>query len=403
MKAKTTVVILGAGFGGVRTALTLKKLVKKACLSEGCEIVLVDKNRYHTFIPSLYEIASAAAHISKETLFSRVNILIKDIIGQKKIRFIKAEVNNININEKFVEFTDGGGQDFDYLVIALGAQTNFFNIAGLEKWALKLKDFTDALRIRDAIQADGLIKNIVIGGGGATGVELAAEIRKALKQNDTAITIIEGDKRILPSFPQKISDIATTRLRSLNVNLKLGNYIKEVHANELTLDNDEHVSFDRLFWSAGLKGLDFFQSLPLQKEKNGMLTVTDCLHPIGENSSPINYIYAIGDAMLFKDSKGNVVPWTAQKGIYEGKKVAYALMRDLKGLKEIKCYPEKLRFIIPIGGKWAIAHLRHLTLTGVLGWGLKNIVELKYLLSILHFYRAIHYWLKSMFTFMEND
>jgi len=400
---KKTILILGAGFGGVRATLTLEKLLKKARLSQECEIVLVDKNRYHTFIPSLYEIASAAPDIEERVLFSRVNILIKDLVKKKRIQFIKAEVSNIDIGGKFVEFVDGGGQDFDYLVIALGAQTNFFNIAGLEKWALKLKDFTDALRIRHAIQTSKPPKHIIIGGGGSTGVELAAEIRKVLKQKNTAITIVEGEKRILSSFSEKISDIATKRLHSLNVDLRLGNYIKEVTPHGLLLDNDERIAYDHLFWSAGLRGHEIFQSLPLKKEKNGMLTVTDCLHPMSEDSLSIDYIYAIGDATLFKDSEGNVVPWTAQKGIYEGKKTAYALMRGLKGLKEIKCYPEKLRFIIPIGGKWAIAHLRRFTFTGFAGWGLKNIVELKYLLSILPAYQAFYYWSRSMLTFIKND
>jgi len=404
MEKVKKIVIVGAGFGGLRCALTLERALKEYRLSKEAEIVLVDKNRYHSFIPALYEVASASRALSEEALYARTNILIKTLIGTKKISFVKGEVTDINIEERYVELADGSGQEFDYLVIALGSEINFYDIPGLEKQALCLKDYLDALRIRRAVKlGDNIPKQIVVAGGGTSGIELAAELRKDLKKVPVSIILVEGEKRVLPSFPEAISHIAASRLRELHILPKLGHYIKKAEKKELLLDNDEKIPYDCLFWTAGIKGHRLLEKIPLQKEKNGMLKSDACLHPLKESGEPIAYAYAIGDAGAFYDAQGKIVPWTAQKAIGQGKKAAYSILRSIQGLHETRCYPEKVNFVIPIGGKWAIAKLNSFVYSGFGGWMVKDLVELKYLLSILPISKALAYWAKTVWAFSRND
>lgn len=401
---RKVILILGAGFGGLRCALTLERILKEHRMMKKAQIVLVDKNRYHSFIPALYEVASASPSLSEETLYARTNILIKTIILKKDIRFIKGEVMRINIKDQFAEFADGSGQEFDYLVIALGSETNFYGIPGLEKQCLQLKDYTDALRIRRAVKlGDNVPKQIIVAGGGTSGVELAAELCKSLKGIPVSITLAEGESKILPSFSEAVSHIAASRLRKLHIVLKLGHYIKKVDEKEITLDSDEKMSYDCLFWTAGIKGHRLFETLPLQKEKNGMIKSSSCLHPFDDKDKSLDNIYVIGDAGSFEDKKGHILPWTAQKAIGEGRKTAYSILRSLQGLHETRCYPEKSRFIIPVGGKWAITELHSFLYAGFGGWVLKSTVELKYLLSILPVNKACCYWARTVWTFSRND
>lgn len=404
MSSAKTIVILGAGFGGLRCALTLEKLLRKHKLQDTAEIILIDKNRYHTFIPSLYEVASASPNVSEDALYHRANILIKHLIRRKRITFIKAEISKINLEKKHVEFSDGAGQEFDYLVVALGSETHFYGIPGLKEHSLQLKDFIDALRIRRSMKlADAVPQKIVIAGGGTTGVELSAELHSCLSQAGISISIIEGAGRILPTFTENVSHLAAKRLQTLGIKVLLGHFIKAVEQKGILLDNGARVPYDVLLWSAGIKGHHLFEGLPLKKEKNGILKSDSCLHPLKENDDSVDFAYIIGDAASFYDHKGHPIPWTAQKAINEGKKVAYTLFRLLQGLHETKHYPEKTRFIIPIGGKWAIAHLHSFTHVGFFGWVLKDLVELKYLFSMLPFPSAFYHWARAMMTFSRND
>lgn len=398
------VVILGGGFGGVRCALTLDTLLKKASLNN-VQVTLIDKNRYHSFIPALYEVASAASGVSEDTLYSRANILLKEILARTNVKFVKAEITAIHSsqNQKYVEFADGNGLDFDCLVIALGAQTNFYNIPGLKEHAIDLKDFVSALKIRRAIKlADQTPRTILVGGGGATGVELSAELASCLREQSPSITIVEGAGRVLPSFDHHISSLAAKRLKKLGISLKLGNVMKEVTHNQVTLADGQRLAYDQLFWTGGIIPHPLVADLSFDKER-GFLKVDDCLRLLSEGKELKEGVFAIGDSCVHYDAKGNLIPWTAQKAIAEGKQAAINVVNHLKDQEGGLCKPQTIRFIIPIGGKWAIVRLNHFFLYGFLGWGLKNLVELKYLLSILPWYRAFGKWLATMITFSHND
>lgn len=400
--ATKNVVIIGAGFGGLQCAFELEKLIKAAAMSN-VHIILIDKNRYHTYIPALYEVASASPNISEGTLYHRANILFKHLLLSKNIEFIKAEVAAIKQKGSYIVFKDSNGIDFDYLVIACGSKTNFYNIPGLQEYAIDLKDFISALRIRRRIKlADDIPGAIVIGGGGATGVELAGEICSCLKQKRPRITIVEGAPRILPSFSEHISQLARKRLRKLGIEVKEDNIIKKVTKDAVILSSNNKIPYKALFWTGGIIPQPFLGKLPFQKEK-GFLKVASCLEVIDKKGKPVENIFALGDACVTFDQKEKLIPWTAQKAMNEGRQIAYNILQRLLKREGKACQPYQPQFIIPIGGKWAIAYVHGVLYSGVWGWMLKNIVELNYLASILPWYKAFPKWLGTLATFTRND
>src|SRR3989344_3424517 len=210
------IVILGAGFGGLRAAIVLGKNNKKL-RKKGYQITLIDKNRYHTYTPLLYEISTT----SKETanyldLKSVTTYPIEGVLLGFSIEFIQAEISNIDLINKKIQL-ENKDIECEYLILALGAETNFFNIPGLEENALELKSLSDALKIRDTVwemiegAATDEAVDIVIGGAGSTGVELAGEIQEWISQMrkeghrcNTSVTLVDAAPTILDGFEPKI-------------------------------------------------------------------------------------------------------------------------------------------------------------------------------------------------------
>src|SRR3989344_1030151 len=185
------ILILGGGFGGIRAALDLEKKLKNKA-----QIILIDKNGYHLFLPALYEVASAYG-VKRDPFAVRLKksicIPYHDIFEGRNIEFVQDEVTGADFGAKKV-FADARAFEYDYLLIALGSQTNDFGILGVREYAYQFKSIEDALMINKALdklindcadsrreQSAGPVK-IFICGGGFTGVELAAEISCCAKK-----------------------------------------------------------------------------------------------------------------------------------------------------------------------------------------------------------------------------
>ena len=179
----TNILILGAGFGGIGAALKLEKKLKN---KKDFKITLIDRNNFHLFTPSLYEVATVYGLIEDsfvKYLRGSVTVPIGEILENRKVDFIQAEIKEINLGEKFVSTNGGKKLDFDYLIIALGGETEFFGIPGVKDYTFNFKSIDDAIGIFKKLQEiysryesagkQGQIKIAVIGGG-FTGVELSS-------------------------------------------------------------------------------------------------------------------------------------------------------------------------------------------------------------------------------------
>lgn len=410
-------VILGAGFGGLCAALNLGRQ-----LSGGeWKIILVDRNSYHLYYPRLYELIipnRGAACV----------IEVKEVLKGKKVEFIQNEAATIDCKGKRVVFTDGSTLSFEYLILALGADTDYFGISGLHEYACTLKSLKDAEMIRNKVEE--FLKNaklqksgtettekfsVVIGGAGATGVEVASELAylfRDVPRGSWSITLVEALRNVLWMFPPGISQYAHKRLEELGVTLMLDTCIKEVvkekdvprvevvlaprplkpgeKEEELVCsflpEHEKQISADLLLWAGGVRANPLVAKCGLPTDRKGRIEVDEHLRVKGEER-----MYAIGDnALLMDPSVNQPVPGTAQAALLEGKIAAANVISAVKGHPTMMLYPfPKFPAVVPLSDMDAVALFKGKIFRGVFAWFLRKAADFRYYNSILPWWRAM--------------
>jgi NADH dehydrogenase len=424
---KKNVVVLGAGFGGLRAAKLIAKKLRRLRLLDRYEVFLIDRSEHHTYTPLLYEVATT----SKETanackLHSVATYPVKTLLGRLPVTFLQKELTALDLVEGDLHFADGEKVVFDHLVIALGAETNYFNIAGLKEYALPLKTFNDAIHIRDsiwtlALERQGHIR-IVIGGGGPTGVELGGELKawcgeleKEFRACKLEVILVEGNPTILPGFEPRVITHATDRLKALGVEIINGERIASVQKDVVFLTSGRALPFDVCLWSGGVKAPSVLTGMPLQAEPKGRPIaqgVMECL-PQTPDLKLHSKIYGLGDSVCFNHPvTGKPIPSVARAALSQATVVAHNVVADIKAvefptkslkLKAQSYVPHEYPYVIPIGGKYALAKVGPFLIKGFFGWVLKGLVELNYLLSVMSPWRAFYVWFKGLSIFIKND
>lgn len=414
------IVILGAGFGGLHAAMRLGAAGKKGKLA-GHKTILIDKNNYHIYTPTLYEISTTSKEVANYIDLKSVNTFpIAQLLTKYPIDFIKSEVVKIDVQKGNVHLNDGRYIPYDYLIIALGSETNFLGIPGFKKRVFELKSFTDAIKIRDAVwetvggaPQDKKV-NIVIGGAGPTGVELAGEIQEWLAQLkkeghncQTNVSIINRPDSILPRFDKNIIRKAVRRLEKLGTEIITGEIIESVSQSDVLLKSGRTVPCDIFIWTGGIKANSLTSIFPFKTRGKEQIKVDSKLLCV-PNSPDLDIkgkIYAVGDITHVHNAKTDEqVPGVARAAISQAVVVAKNIISEINGEKKRDVYkPFNYPYVIPIGGKYAIAKLGPIVISGFFGWILKGLVELNYLVSIMPKGKALKIWLKGLKIFIQND
>jgi NADH dehydrogenase len=422
---KLKILILGGGFGGIRCALDLSKKI-----GDKAKITLIDKNSYHLFVPALYEVASAYG-VKKDPFAVRlkktIRILYSDIFSAKggpasgggKINFIQAEISAIDLANKKIATSGGEILDYNYLVIALGSQAADFDIPGVREYAFQFKNLEDALLLNQKINE--LTKEVVVGvrarpikiavvGAGFTGIEVAAEFACYIKKLSKAcgikgrcerIMLLETGPKILSAISNSERIIILKRLTRLGIEVMTGAAAEEVGRDYIKLKNGRYLDVDVAIWTAGIRPLDLLiktSALPLtEKEK---IKVNNNLGVKG-----LPGVFAIGDNIEFIDPKTDKsIPALAYVAADQGKNVAKNILRLINYKKPVAYNPFYSVWIAPIGGKYALAHLRKgINIKGFWGWVIRQIVDLRYMLSILPFKKAVLFLWREITLFTKND
>ena len=378
------ILIAGGGYAGIQTALRLEKLLKK----NYAEIQLIDKNTYHTLLPSLPEILSKRG-------FSI--IYYKDIIQDRNIYFIQADIINVDLEKKLVFTVNPSNQlGYDFLVLSLGSIPFLPNIPGLREHSFQFnsienaKKIAERLSIKDMIDPAGITNtktNIVIGGGGATGVEIAGEIaslvrKKRRQYSNIKVILISPD--LLPGFPSSTKNWVRAYLEALDVDLLLGNecYITGVKPDLVHLKNGKVIRTTMLIWAGGVTALPLPQQIGLKTGYNGRVVVNKFLQAEGRKN-----VFVIGDAALIFNDKGYPVPTTAYFAEQHGKIAAhniYSMIKDQgRTMKEYKVEGQWLdNFAISIGSDLAVSRIRGLDLYGYSASKVKKLIKTRYLEDI---------------------
>lgn len=425
----TKVLILGGGFGGVRAALDLSKTLRG---HKDVQITLVDKHDAQTFFPSLYEVASAYGikhqHPFHSRLYGTILIPYRDIFAGTGVEVAQAEVTHIDLTNKHVITSAGNTLEFSYLVIALGSSVSTFNIPGVEEYAYKFKNIEDAVMLNDKLEelyqeaAGGkreLPVNIIIGGGGFTGIELAAELsncaahiahrHQMTSPNCSTISLIEAGPVIMPMISGRERQLIRKRLAKLGINIMEASQITEVGPDFVKLNNGQSLKGDLIVWSAGVRALDIFNKVSgLELDDRGRIKVNDFLQASGRSN-----IFAVGDNIVFIDATTRKpVPQLAYLAIGQGRMAARNIAKLINSKTKTSEQPDiKLTkysqycnvWVVPAGGKYAIAHLGPVTIAGFSGYLIRELIDLRYFLQTLPLDKAWRLFWGDVRNFSRND
>lgn len=413
MKENKNIVILGGGFGGVRAALDLGRC-------EDLNITLIDKNKYHSYTPDYYETATAilkepAEKSEAARLKFSVAIPFSEIFrNERNVNIIQDEATGVDFEKNIVSAKSGKNFPYDYLVIALGAVSNFFEIPNLKERAIELKTVNDALNIRNTI--DELFASrpkrekirIVVAGGGFSGSEFAAEVvgyaeklaeRHGRPKENVECLIVESGDCLLKGAGPWVQKRAEKRLLKLGVKVVKNYRIANVLETEIKDENKEGIPYDILIWTAGVKANEFVKSLGLELQKADTLLVDEFFRVKG-----VKNVFAIGDiAYNFSKKNARPAPMTAQAAIKQGQKLVKIIKSVINKKKPAPYVFKSNPFIIPLGGKYGLADLGFLKVEGFLGWTMRSAVTLRYFFSILSFWGALKLWFKGRVIYLRND
>jgi len=334
-------VVLGAGFGGIGAAKQLRK--------SDVDVVLVDGHDYHTFQPLLYQLATGLLEQAA------VGHSIRDLFHeQDNVRIHQDRVTEIDLEAREVRFSELEPERYDYLVLALGAEVNYFGVDGAAEHAFPLYTLADAVRLKDHVVArweaadrepqlvaDGAL-NVVVVGGGPTGVETAgamAELYRGVFREDfpdvapeqARIVLVEASPEIFAMFKPDIRSYTEQALSKRGVEVMTGEVVESVAPEKVMLKSGTVLSAHTLVWGAGLQGNALVRSLGLELERGNRIGVDGELRITSHPE-----VFAVGDIAAITDPKTDqVLPQLGSVALQSGEHAGETIARTVEG-KETK-------------------------------------------------------------------
>lgn len=406
MSEKKTVIVAGAGFGGLEA---VKKLMKDKRL----EIIWIDRNNHHLFQPLLYQIASAV--LSPADIAIPARSITRN---RSNVTVIMDEITGIDKKNREVILGDRKLR-YDYLILALGARTGYFGNNQWKEHTSGLKSLSDALQIRRRLLlsfeeaenhpsgAERLL-NYVIVGGGPTGVELAgsiAELSHRIIRNDfrnidtskAKITLIEAGSDLLATFDRTLSVYTKLALEKRGVTVMLNTRVKEITDHTLllkTLEGDRTITANIIIWAAGVEAVPLTTQLDEKLDRQKRILVN-------ENCSLDDHpeIFVVGDISAFRDPSGKFLPGVGPVAMQQGRHSARQIRRELRGKPREKFHYFDKGNMATIGRKDAVAEFRGYKMKGFLGWLAWLVVHLFYQVGFKNKLNILLTWIWSYFTF----
>ncbi|MEO6901914.1 MAG: NAD(P)/FAD-dependent oxidoreductase [Bacteroidia bacterium] len=405
---KKRIVIIGGGFGGLQLAQKLS--------NSNYQIVLIDKNNYHQFQPLFYQVATSGLEPSSISFpFRKIFQKAKNII----IRI--AEVKEVVADKNLLE-TTVGTINYDYLVIAIGTDTNYFGNTKIMEQAIPMKSVSEALALRNTIlqnfedaltvvdlESKNRLMNIVVVGGGPTGVEISgalAEFKNLIFPKDypelnfkmMQVYLLEGSPNVLASFSEIASKKAKDYLVKLGVNLQLNARVKDYDGKTVFLDDGTTIQTNTLIWAAGVIG-NKIKGLNDTVISKGNRILVDRYNKV------ISYqnIFAIGDvAQMSEDAYPKGHPQVAQVAIQQGKLLA----KNLKAIineKALQPFSYKDRgSMATVGRHLAVADLKRIKFQGFFAWLIWMFVHLMSIVGVKNRLLIFINWAWNYITYDQS-
>lgn len=386
---KKRIVIIGGGLGGLELAFKL--------VDDDYQVVLIDKNNYHQFPPLIYQVASGGLEPSSISFpFRRL------FQGKKDFFFRMAKVESVNTDKKIIN-TTVGEIDYDYLVMAFGAKTNFFGNKDIEATTLPMKSVSEAMKLRNTILRNlelalteedparkQALMNIVVVGGGASGVEIAgavAEMKKNIIARDYPdldssqmhIYLVNAVDRLLSAMDPVSSKRAERDLKELHVHIRQPQFATEYKDGILKTSAGLEIPTQTVIWVSGICA-NTIEGFPAESIGHAGRFLTDRFCRV----KGVKDVYAIGDVSLVEGDEEYPLghPQLAQVAMQQAKTVAKNFKAMAKG-KELKPFKYKnLGVMATIGRNHAVAEISGKKFGGFLAWALWLVVHLRSILGV---------------------
>lgn len=409
---KKRVVIVGSGLGGLRLAEDL--------YGSGMQVVLIDKNNFHQFPPLIYQIASAGIDPSS------ISFPFRQIFRKRKdFYFRMAEARMVDTEKKILQ-TSIGKIDYDYLVLAAGATTNFFGNKNIEEWAIPMKTVPEAMGLRNALLSNleraltcateeerQELLNVVIVGGGATGVEIAgalAEMRRYVIPYDYPdmdsslmhIYLIEAGDRLLAGLSQESSQKAYEFLKSMGVDIQFGKMVTDYRDHKVVMKDGTEIPTRTFLWVSGIRA----NAMPGIDESHlgrGFRFKVDEYNRI----PGVEDVFVIGDQCLQTSDAAypNGHPQVAQVAIQQAKNLAKNLKRIVRGADSsaLTAFRYKnLGSMATIGRNKAVVEIGKFRSQGFFAWVLWLVVHLRSILGVKNKMMVLLNWLWKYVSYNDS-
>jgi NADH dehydrogenase len=381
MKEAQKVVIVGAGFGGVKAALELASDPRFA-------VTLVSERDDFEYHAALYRSVTGRSPLE-------VSIPLEDIFREKAVKLVTDSIVELDSKKKTVISAGKMAYPYDKLILALGNVTAYYGIKGLDQYSYGMKSIAEATRLKnhlhEQMEHPSLVDNhYVIVGGGPTGIELAGELVSYLERlyekhkvrNKTfQVDLVEAAPTLLPMMPKPFAARVSERLKHLGVVVYTGTAVMGESADKLKLPHGS-IKTHTVIWTAGVSGSPFFASNAKHFNlSKGNRVEVDKLLVAGHG------VQVIGDAAHTKFSG-----W-AQTALYDGWYVATNLKRQASGKAPLAYHPAQPIGAIPVGRRWCAVQTKRLRLYGYPGWLVRRYVDFKLYMGLLPLSLAVRTWL----------
>ncbi len=371
-ESRPVVLIVGAGFGGMRAARALRRAP--------VQVILVDRHNYHLFQPLLYQVATAG--LAPGEIAYPVRAVLRD---QRNLQFRLAEVTGVDLGARQVT-TTSGCLDYDYLIMACGAQTDYYGLHSVAQHSFGLKDLDEAVAIRNqvlrmfelAVQESNpdirrAMLTFVVVGGGPTGVESAgalAELARLvqlkdfaeLRPSDLRVVLLEATGTLLAGMPEVLQEAAAETLWRKHVEVRFGTRVIDYDGEQVLLKGGEVIPARTMIWAAGARAAALVEALDAPRGSLGRVAVAPTLqlpdHP---------EVYVIGDAAYWEE-QGRPLPMVAPVAIQQADRAVANILRGLEGKPAEAFVYKSPGALATIGRNAAVAQVGRFNLRGLLAW-----------------------------------
>ncbi len=395
----TKICILGGGFGGLYTALYLRRF--PWLRSPDCQVTLVDQKERFLFLPLLYEL------VTGELKPWEIAPSFEKLLANKNIQFYQATIGGVDLKARQVKLLGGERLSYDYLVLALGGKTRTDGVPGAAQYALPFRSLADARyldeRLRSLEATDLSQIRVAVIGGGASGVELACKVADRLGKRGHILLVERGDQ-ILKPFPSGLRRGAYRALQARGVQVELRTGVEAIAPNQITLVRDNRITplaVDLTLWTAGTKSIDWVSQLDCQQNNQGQLLTLPTLQLVDYPE-----VLALGDMAEIQYPNGKRIPATAQVAYQQADCAAHNLKALIKRRRLKNFHYLHLGDMLTLGVNAAVVSSFGINIEGRLASLTRQMVYLQRLPTMRHRLQVLWHWIvsgcKQLFQLFSN-